>query len=612
MSVMGLSTGSLLGSGVLGSVMLSEGPTSQFIFDGRPLPAGLTYSRASGATRINHRGYIEEVAANFALNANNPTANTVYQNFSGWTRQVVGSGVTASGLRFIDIRVQSAAGPSPLGLDLSGAVTAEFPFAPGGATVSVEVGVELIAGSLAGGIPRFNVQSRTGAGAFIANAVSGEIAVTAGSRPRVSAVLSATAERFGVQFYISTRGDGQPVDQTYRLTFPVINLGASYLSDSVPLGTLAARSNDVPSYGLLGLLLERAPATNNATWGRMEGGAAGSPGTVPTGTGVTTTTADGLTRTLAFGVEGGIAFTEYRYQGTTTVPNVQVLIGIAAGAAAAAAGQLWTVSAHMRLTAGALPASSVIRVVENGASVFTATDASVAGMTGAPLASQRFSVSRVFTDGLTNGATGLALVSLIPASGTAVDFTIRVGAPQIERGHLSSVILPPVGTPVVTSRAADLLDIDPTLIDLNRSTVAARFRIERGGTGVSAFSNQVVLGVSNGGLTDRVRIMTFSGVVLPEIRTNVAGVGGTVVASAVGSGLFQTVAASWGDAQRIGSWNGAASSVAAGWTGGVANTFQVGDSATNEPANITLQYLRIWRGRRLSAAQVQAQSARTT
>jgi hypothetical protein len=83
--------------------------------------------------------------------------------------------------------------------------------------------------------------------------------------------------------------------------------------------------------------------------------------------------------------------------------------------------------------------------------------------TNAPLASQRLTV--IATNGTGTSSDSPYFVFSPAAIGVAINFTIRLGAPQMELGAgPTSPILPAVGTPAVTTRAADTITMPVTSI----------------------------------------------------------------------------------------------------------------------------------------------------
>lgn len=507
-------------------------PSTSLRFDGSPLP-GLTFTRASGATRINHRGYLETVSSNVLRYSYDPSlpynlAVNPWGDGASYPDEWgnVGAGLTAvmsnrttnsDGTVTVEITVSGTSNGNPTNLIFTEAagLPLSVPCAPSD-VFSLDVGFELV--SLSGANVRLWLNSISAAGAVInSNAVQTATitAGTAAARYRVSGALvnASTAGAVGSVRIEGTTG-GVAVAAVFRVTFPVLNTGASYLADTVPLATLAQRVGTTPQYGLEGALVESRPATNlflNSAVGVTQN--------------VTTTA---VAHTLSFTGTGSITLT-----GTST------------------AGPLVGTGASNR-------------------------------------------VSLVFT----------------PSAGS-LTLTIAgdVRMVQLETGFLSSYI---VTTGTSAPRAADVANIDPALIDLDQSSITVRFRIERGGVGVAATNVERHFTIIDADSSDYILVNTNNTATVPRVLVRRAAGGITQVqVSSVGSGAFQTVAGAWGATGTDAGFNGVAPTNSGVAPAGTATSIQVG-SATPNQGNNTFAYIRIWKGVRLTAAQVQAQSARTT
>jgi hypothetical protein len=204
--------------------------------------------------------------------------------------------------------------------------------------------------------------------------------------------------------------------------------------------TLAAR----------GVLVE--PTTTNVdTNPRLEGAVAGTPGTNPTG-GSIDGSINGLTRTVSLGTESGVSFLDFRWAGTATATFE--LFFFLPGTFPCVLGE--TASSSICASAwGTAPTAGVVRLEELGASVFTAS-AILIPLGGAPLPvlQSRLQLSRTFTNATTTAA-GTYIAWFIQ-SGLAYNFTIRIALRQFEKQFSpTSVVLPPIGTPGASTRAAD-------------------------------------------------------------------------------------------------------------------------------------------------------------
>ena len=237
--------------------------------------------------------------------------------------------------------------------------------------------------------------------------------------------------------------------------------------DATP--TLVQASANVPRFARdpatlapLGLLVEPT-RSNQAPNPRAEGASAGTPGTPPTGWIVSAGL--GLASSIVgTGTESGIPYVDVRFFGTTTgTVNVSVAFQ-GTTTIAAASGQAWTGTAFLRLVAGAFGAFSqapqyVIQEYNAGGTFLAQqTQLLAPAPSNAALATQR----QAFTATLANASTAFAGLHFLVQynTGTVVDFTLRIGVPQMEQGAFAtSPIMPPPGSPAASTRAVDDLTL---------------------------------------------------------------------------------------------------------------------------------------------------------
>jgi hypothetical protein len=203
-------------------------------------------------------------------------------------------------------------------------------------------------------------------------------------------------------------------------------------------------------------LLNEAASTNHIANPRAEGAVAGSPGTVPTGWTVTGSVS-GITRTIAgVGTDDGIPYVDVRLVGTASAGVIFQIIFVSATSVAAAVGETWTCAVYAKVAAGAVTGTTYsVNLLEAGGSSTPSTSQTFTPTT-ADLYTQRISVSRTVTVANTAYIRGRILVTV--TNGATIDVTLRVGAPQMEEASAaSSVILPVVATPAVTSRDMERL-----------------------------------------------------------------------------------------------------------------------------------------------------------
>jgi hypothetical protein len=203
-------------------------------------------------------------------------------------------------------------------------------------------------------------------------------------------------------------------------------------------------------------LLNEAASTNHIANPRAEGAVAGSPGTVPTGWTVSGSSS-GITRTIAgVGTDDGIPYVDVRLVGTASAGVIFQIVFVSATSVAAAVGETWACAVYAKVAAGAVTGTTyAVNLLEAGGSSTPSTSQTFTPTT-ADLYTQRISVTRTVTVANTAYIRGRILVTV--TNGATIDVTIRVGAPQMEKASaISSVILPAVSTPAVTSRDMERL-----------------------------------------------------------------------------------------------------------------------------------------------------------
>ena len=244
-----------------------------------------------------------------------------------------------------------------------------------------------------------------------------------------------------------------------RVTFTRASTGTYVGSDGLvnTATTNEARFDHNPTTGeSLGLLVEEA-RTNSLTNNTMGGAVAGTPGTLPTGWPFQASTNGLAVSIVGTGTESGIAYLDWRISGTATAAAVG---DICFGRASALTAQTWTGSSYLRLVAGNLSGvtGATIGLIEETVAQTFITGAlySISLPTTASLITQRPAASRTLTGGATVALLRTNLTFNV-SSGSTVDFTIRIGLPQVEQGAFATSVIPT--TSATVTRAADVASV---------------------------------------------------------------------------------------------------------------------------------------------------------
>jgi hypothetical protein len=207
----------------------------------------------------------------------------------------------------------------------------------------------------------------------------------------------------------------------------------------------------------LGLLSE-VERTNGIRNNTMVGAVAGTPGTNPTNWNIQQSVTGLTFQVVSVGTESGIKYIDIRASGTPSASGTILIQLEQSTTNAAAQGETWVISSYCRLMAGTLPSTLNLRarIAGSGGSVTLSQTAIVP--TSSPLISQRFT----HVASLDNASTEFinARIDASVISGVAVDFTLRIGLPQLEKGATASTPIPTTTTAV--TRTADSAVIDGT------------------------------------------------------------------------------------------------------------------------------------------------------
>jgi hypothetical protein len=171
----------------------------------------------------------------------------------------------------------------------------------------------------------------------------------------------------------------------------------------------------------------------------------------------------GISRTITKGVENGLPYVEMHFVGTPTSTGGGYVLFNASNNTPASVGQVWTGSiyAYMQDGIGGMLGCN-LQIVDQGASGGqSASSITLSDVTTGPLNQRRRVLTRTCSVADT---TGINLrLSYTFTNGVPVNARLRMACPQFEQNYYaSSLILPPVGTPGASTRAADALTVQGT------------------------------------------------------------------------------------------------------------------------------------------------------
>jgi hypothetical protein len=255
------------------------------------------------------------------------------------------------------------------------------------------------------------------------------------------------------------------------------------------------------------------------------------------------------------GTEAGVSYIDVRLSGTPSAAGNYFLQFDTNTAIAALNGQTWTSSLFNKLASGSLSGVTEIRLATSQRDG-SGNDLGSAYNVFAPSATMTRS-THTLTNSSASTAFELTYVQFV-LSGAAIDFTIRLGLPQLEQGAFATSPIPT--TTAAATRAADVAVVSSLAGWFNsaQGTLLAEFIPN---APASYATNQYVAALSDNSLSNRVSMFRVPATGLQANRITSAGTGanpGDGAASTTGAVNKVAIAYGAGTNQGGASVNGGA------------------------------------------------------
>jgi hypothetical protein len=328
-------------------------------------------------------------------------------------------------------------------------------------------------------------------------------------------------------------------------------------------GVLTSAANNEPRFDYdpttylgRGILIEES-RTNSIRNNTAQGAVAGTPGTLPTNWQLSTSTTNGVTRTVVgTGTENGITYVDIQYAGTAVgAGNVNITNEINTQISAVQ-NQVWTFTCYAKLVAGSF-ANTTARVLYvnsfTAAGAFDANGASpssnfpVGGPTSAALNTQRYFYTATLTSATTVFVNGGVFITY--NAGAVIDFTIRIGLPQLELGAFATSVIPTTTTALTRSQDRAVVNTLSPWYNSVAGTFYAEFAVAQPSSGANQFVARVSDNSYNNQIGDFVSttgfaaISTASGGVFDGLASTAIAVSANTVAKFAGAYAANDLAA---------------------------------------------------------------------
>jgi hypothetical protein len=290
-------------------------------------------------------------------------------------------------------------------------------------------------------------------------------------------------------------------------------------------GTLTTAETNAPrldynpsTLAAQGFLVEES-RTNSIRNNTMQGAAAGTPGTLPTNWALTAGSSNGITRTIVgTGTENGITYIDLQYAGTAVGASNISVVAEPNNQIAAVQNQVWTFTCFAKLVGGSFANTTFRGGFVNSYTAVGGFDANgssasfnfpAGGPTSAALNTQRYFYTATLASATTAFVNGGIFIAY--NAGAVLDFTLRIGLPQLELGAFATSVIPTTTTAL--TRAADVASVNTLSPWFNATTgtIYAEFAVTQPVSGGNQFLARFSDNSYNNQMGDFVNSTGFTG-----------------------------------------------------------------------------------------------------
>ena len=455
----------------------------------------VTFTRASSGTFVGSDGVLRSAVTNLGLRSEK------LDEAAQWS--VIGSGATLTA-------TTDVAAPN-------GAMTA-WTLTSSGASAQIQQAPIGISGATYTG--SFYIRRRSGTGTInirVSENINTPLVGVTSEWQRFS--LTATSTSTTIRLGVNLSGTADAVDLWGAQLEQSTTVG-EYIPTTSTINS-APRFDHNPTTGeSLGLLVEEA-RTNSIRNNTGVGAVAGTPGTLPTNWSVASSVSGLSSQIIGTGTESGIAYIDIKWTGTPSANGTIQHTFESNTNTAAVSGQSWTSAVYQRLVGGVIPGTTSLLVVERSvANSFLASSSTNVTVTDSALINQRLAHSRTLNNALTAYVNSRLDVSVV--SGVAVDFTFRIGLPQLELGAFAT-------SPILTStaaatRSADVASITGTAFSSWYQEDEGTWFADFNGTSIASGQFSRIIELNDGTSSNLIRVQQYAAnLVRASVSTNGAG-----------------------------------------------------------------------------------------